>query len=623
MPQRKFPQVDLSQAKKSNIPTDVSPMLATLIDGPFDKKGWLFELKWDGYRAVAIVQDSNVKLISRNKISLKEKFAEIVASLSTLNFDAVFDGEVVALDKDGKPRFQYLQNSQEGRGALVYYVFDILYFSGYDLRDLPLVRRKEILKKVLPAFNNVRFSDHLLTEGVSFFNEASKNGLEGIVAKDVNSKYLEGRRSLSWLKIKVKKRQEVVIGGFTKPRGGRKKFGALVLGIYDGDKLIYVGHSGSGFDEESLDFIYKKLEPLIVDKTPFFEKPITNMPATWVTPKLICEVEFSEWTDDGRMRHPIFKGLREDKDAKSIGREKTEIGANPDNNVNLKFSHTDKIYFPKDKLTKGDIIEYYKKIANFMVPYLYDRPHSLYRSPEGIAKKGFYHKDIDFETPPFVSKIPIFSESEDKVVDYMVCKNTETLLYMANLGCIEINPWLSRVASLENPDFMLIDLDPEEIEFAEVVRAALTVREVLESAKINSFVKTSGKTGLHIMIPLRAKYEYDHVKQFAEIIATIVRNKLPKTTSIERSPSKRRGQIYVDYLQNRKGQTMAAAYCVRPINGAPVSTPLKWEEVNNKLDPIKFNINSIFERLEKHGDLLEGLLEGETELEKALEKLKV
>lgn len=615
--------------KKSKMPRAVKPMLATLVDESFDKEGWLFEIKWDGYRAIAEVEDGKVKLYSRNNIDLTQKYPQIVKVLESIHFDTVLDGELTVLDEKGRSSFQDLQNYQQtGEGnlvssngsKLVYYVFDILYLDGYDLTDLPLIKRKQILSS-LALKSPVLVSEYIEKEGKAFFKAANDLGIEGIVAKNEDSRYEEGRRGDSWLKIKGEKRQEAVIAGFTQPRGLRAKFGALVLGVFKNGQLEYVGHTGSGFDEKSLEYTYEKLKPLITKKTPFKNPPKTNMPVTWVKPKILVEIKFSEWTKSGVMRIPIFVGLRGDKKPETVEEEKpNETKEIVDPEVN--FTHINKKYWPDDNLTKKDLIDYYKNISDVIMPYLKDRPENLYRTPNGIKEKGFFQKDIDFQVPKFVKTISLYSESEDKNIDYLICQNKETLLYMANLGCVEINPWVSRIQNLDNPDFLILDLDPLDISFELVVETALAIKKMFDDLEVDCFCKTSGKTGLHILVPLGAKYTYEQVRQFAEIMATLAFHKLPEFTSVERNPAKREKKIYIDFLQNRVGQTLTAPYSVRPVEGAPVSTPLHWKEVNKKLNPKDFNIKNTLERIEKMGDIFKPVLNEGPDLLKILEKLK-
>ncbi len=421
----------------------------------------------------------------------------------------------------------------------------------------------------------------------------------------------------------------------TKPKGSRTGFGALILGVFKNNELTYIGHAGGGFDEKNLKDIKKKLELLAVDKSPFKTKIKTNTPVTWVKPEFVCEVSFSEWTEEGLMRHPVFLGLREDKKPIEVKMETSHHAEEPagnDDNVSgneiiinkhrLKLTNTDKIYFPDDGYTKGDIIEYYRKISKYILPYLKDRPQSMLRHPNGINGESFFQKNIDYTPPDWIRTEKIFSEHNDSYINYLICNDEAALVFMANLGCIEINPWFSRVQSQSNPDYLVIDLDPEEISFDKVIDAALAVKQALDSAGAKSFCKTSGATGMHIYVPLNAVYDYDVAREFALLIGKIVHRWTHDFTSLERNPSRRKKKVYLDYLQNRKGQTLAAPYSVRPKPGATVSTPLKWEEVKAGLHPSDFTIKNIFKRLEKTGDLFKGVLGPGIDIEKCMRKLE-
>lgn len=624
---------DLKNLPSENFPNKFSPMLATLGDKPFDSANWIFEIKWDGYRTIAEIKNGEVNLLSRNNKSFNDKFADLVPSLRWENTQAVLDGEVVVLDENGKPNFSFLQNYPElKQGKLVYYVFDIAHLNGHNLRSLPLLERKKILKDVLLQSQSVRFSEHIEKNGNDFFELAKKSGLEGIVAKKEDSSYLPGKRVETWLKIKVKKQQEAVIAGYTEPRGGRKFFGALVLGVYENNKLVYIGHTGGGFDERNLQKTFEKLTNLKTKDPPFEEVPKTNSPVTWVKPQLVCEVSFSEWTSDGHLRQPIFLGLREDKYPEEVHKETekqnpVELTAKDEEEISIQgkvqtVTNLDKVFWPEKGFTKKTLIEYYLKIADFILPYLKDRPESLLRFPNGVKENGFFQKNFDQPHPEWVQTFPIESESEGRTINYVLCQDISTLVYLTNLGCIDFNPWSSRIQNLDKPDFLVIDLDPLEIAFSEVVKTALTVHEVFEKLKIKNYCKTSGATGLHIYVPLAANYSYEQVKVFSEIVANIVNKKLPKTTSVLRSPSKRQGRVYLDFLQNRKGQTLAAPYSVRAREEASVSTPLLWEEVNSSLDPKKFTIENIPKRLEEKGDLWKEVLIQKTNFEQALKNLQ-
>lgn len=630
------------------MPHEIRPMLASSAAEPFDDPDWLFEIKLDGYRSIAEIENGKVLLYSRNNISFNKKFPSIVSALASIGRDAVFDGEVVALDEKGRSYFQLLQNYQRtGEGNIVYFVFDLLFLDGEDLRGLPLLTRKEMLAHLLPDLPSIRYSDHIVEYGKDFFDLAQKNNLEGILAKKANSTYQTARRSKDWLKIKIRLQQEAVICGFTEPRGSRKNFGSLVLGVFENEELVYIGLTGGGFDDSGLQEIYGKLKPLVQHDSPFKRRIKTDMPVQWVKPLLVCEVEFSEWTDEGVMRIPIFLGLREDKDPKQVVRElfSSEGTAGPGEDAReevaggeeeangkdkvividgkrLELSNLNKVFWPDEGYTKGDVIDYYRKVARLILPHLQDRPESLYRTPHGIVGKGFFQKEAGELPPSWMTTKEIYSKHVDKNVKFFVCQDEATLVYMANLGCIEINPWLSRIQSLNNPDYLVIDLDPEDIDFEKVIETALAVHDVLERAGAASFPKTSGATGIHIYVPLGARYDYDTAEKFAKIVATLAQREVADFTSMLRSPSKRQKKVYLDFLQNKAGQTLAAPYSIRPRPGATVSTPLRWEEVKRGLHPAQFTIKTIFQRIERMGDIFSGVLGPGINIEACLENLE-
>ncbi len=645
------------------MPHRITPMLAGSAAEPFDDPGWLFEIKLDGYRAIAEIENGQVQLYSRNNLSFNKRFPAIVSSLASLPVTAVLDGEVVALDEKGRSYFQLLQNSQRtGEPNLYYYVFDLLYLDGKDLRGEPLLARKERLRALLPKIPWVRFSDHITEYGREFFELARENNLEGILAKRADSRYFAGRRSGDWLKIKIRLQQEAVICGFTQPRGSRKGLGSLVLGVYENDELVYIGLTGGGFDDAGLKEMYAALQPLVQPESPFRQQVKTSMPATWVRPELVCEVEFSEWTDENVMRQPIFLGLREDKDPRSVVREIAEVQSQVPHEQSTDFdadagepaaekpaaarpsskkggakkgeesvvidgqklilTNLDKVFWPEEGYTKGDVVDYYRKMAPVILPYLTDRPESMYRTPHGITELGFYQKEAGDLLPPWITAKEIYSKHVDKNIRFLVCQDEATLVYMANLGCIEINPWLSRLQQLDYPDYLVIDLDPEDIPFGKVVETALAVHEVLESAGAASYPKTSGATGIHIYVPLGARYDYETAGGFAKLVATLAHHKVPGFTSLLRSPKERQKKVYLDFLQNKPGQTLAAPYSIRPRPGATVSTPLAWEEVKPGLDPRRFTIRTIGERLERVGDLFQGVLGPGIDIERCLEQLQ-
>lgn len=595
--------VEFNSTPKEEMPNFVKPMLAETAPGPFDGSDWLFEIKWDGYRAIGEKNKERVLLYSRKGIKFGQ-FGAVESELEKIDHEFILDGEVVATDENGISKFQLLQDYQLTRkGNLIYFVFDILHLDGYNLRGLNILERKNILKKILPVDSKIiRYSDHILETGKEFFKQARGKNLEGIMAKRISSIYLPGRRTSSWLKIKLKNRQEALICGYTAPREGRKNFGALVLGVNENDDLRYIGHTGSGFSEITLEYVYKKLQPLITDKCPFKIVPQTNEKATWVKPELVCEVEFQEWTNDGIMRVPIFLGLREDKDPKP-----------PTTNL-------DKIYWPNEGYTKGDLINYYKKISKFILPHLIGRPENLYRQPHGIDQPGFWHKNMEI-LPDWINTAKIFSESQNKTNKYLVCNNEETLLYMINLGCIEIHPWFSRVGFLNYPDYLVFDLDPEDISFERVIDVANILKEILDRADVPSFCKTSGSRGLHIMVPLGAKYSYETAVTFARIIAILALRRNKEIISLERDPEARRHKVYIDYVQNGRGKTITAPYSARAKPGAPVSTPLKWSEVKHGLNPGAFNIQTVLSRLESVGDIFFPILNSKIDMDRVMSKL--
>lgn len=654
----------------------IEPMAAQTREDAFDDPGWVFEIKWDGYRAVAEIGKKEKRLYSRNGLSFRSLYPDVFDSLDEINVPAVLDGEIVVLDENDRPSFQKLQQYGENPSLpIIYYVFDILSHKGKSLTGLPLSERKEILVKLLPKDHPVlRYSDHVEEYGKRVFQHAVELGVEGVIAKKADSVYQVGRRTYDWLKIKNLNTQEAVVAGYTAPRKSRKHLGALILGMYKRGKLVYIGHTGTGFTDKLLKEVYGALQPLVRKTSPFEEKIPFNAPVTWVEPRLVCEVKFAELTDEGILRQAVFMGMRIDKAPKEVdhldveetdgkatkgkktnrtGKAKAATAApkraaktaktsrkkateddhgsdvGPNDRImrveghEVKLTNQNKLYFPKDGITKGQVVEYYNSISKYILPYLKDRPESLKRNPNGIEDKGFYHKDAGDDAPSFVDSITLYSEAARKDIDYILCNNKATLLYMNNLGCIEVNPWCSRTKSLDNPDYLVLDLDPsDDNTFDQVIDTALAVKEVLDKAGAVGYCKTSGASGLHIYVPLAARYDYDQARMFAELVAHHAQELVPKFTTLERSLNQRKGRLYIDYLQNKRGQTLASVYSMRPVPGATLSTPLEWKEVKHGLHPSDFTLKTLPKRLDKKGDLFKPVLGKAIDMAKCLKKME-
>jgi bifunctional non-homologous end joining protein LigD len=653
----------LKTAPKYKFPVSLKPMLATLVDKPFDEEGWSYEIKWDGYRTLAFINKKSVELKSRNDKSFNDKFYPIYEAVKKWGIQAVVDGEIVVIDDNGKANFGALQNwRSEDDGHLVFYVFDILWLNGKDLTQLPLYQRREILKNQMPDTDTIRLSETYEGSGLDFFKTALKMSLEGIMAKKVDSPYIPDNRTKDWLKIKANKRQEVVIGGFTKNEGTNKPFSSLLVGVFEEGKLVYTGKIGTGFNIKAQKELMVQFEPLIIKKNPFTELPDINKPsrfrpnpphaeATFLKPKLICEVSYTELTSDGIMRHPSFEGMRIDKKASEVvlekelstqkitGKEKKlitpaknkdrrtllnptdetqvrEIGGNE-----LKFTNLSKVFWPKEKVTKRDMLNYYYQIAPYILPYLKNRPQSMNRFPNGITGESFYFKNVKGTAPDWVDTFPYHSKTDNVVREYLVCNSEASLLYMASLGSIEMNPWNSTVKNPDNPDWCVIDLDPDKNTFNQVIKVAQITHDLLTSLDVSCYCKTSGSTGLHIYIPFGGKYTYEDSKEFGRKIAHIIHSETAKFTSIERQVSKRGGKMYIDFLQNRPQATLAAPYSLRPKPGATVSMPLHWDEVKPGLKMKDFTIFNALERVKSEGDIFKPVLGKGINLEKAIKKL--
>ena len=654
-------------SKRPVFPKSLQPMLATLVDKPFHKEGWVYEVKWDGYRALGFVRNGDVELMSRNAKTFNEKFYPIYDELSEWDFEVIVDGEVVVLDDRGHSNFGALQNwRSEADGSLIYYVFDILWLDGKDLTQLPLLERKKLLKNAIPWSDSIRMSESFEMSGTGLYDIASKLGLEGLIAKRSDSIYQAGRRSPDWLKIKVKKRQEVVIGGFTRNEGSDRLFSSLLVGVHDGKQLTYIGKVGTGFNGEMQTAMMKQFKTRISSKSPFDVVPDVNKPsrfrpsppaasATWLKPDLVCEVSYAELTSDGIMRHPSFEGMRDDKKASAVVREtalptdiivndepmakrvvkatskqvrKTLLNPKDETQVRdiagheLKFTNLSKIYWPESNVSKRDMINYYYQVAPYLLPYLKDRPQSLNRFPNGIKGKSFYQKDVTDKVPDWVEQFLYHSSDSPDDKHFMVPQSEADILLMANMGCIELHPWSSTVHTPDNPDWCIIDLDPGKNTFDQVIEAARVTKDVLDEIGLKSYCKTSGSTGMHIYVPLGAQYTYEESKEFARAVVTVVNRRIPSFTSIERIVSNRGGKMYLDFLQNRPQATLAAPYSLRPKPGATVSMPLHWEEVKKGLTMKDFTIFNAVERLRSEGDIFKPVIGKALKLDKPLKKLE-
>lgn len=674
----------IKKGRKAPFYTSVQPMLATLIDKAFDKEGWTYEVKWDGYRAVGFMNGKVTELKSRNDKSFNIKYYPIYDALKAWGINAIVDGEIVVVGSKGNANFNALQNwRSEADGELLYYLFDILWYDGYDVKGLALTDRKELLSSIIPEDPIIRLSNNFDTSGIEFLEMARKMGLEGIMAKKKESIYYTGIRTKEWLKIKANKRQEVVIGGYTLNEGSNKSFSSLLVGVYENGRFIYTGKIGTGFDEKTQKALMAQFKPLIIDDSPFETKPDVNQPsrfrpnpphatATWLKPELICEVSYTEMTPDGIMRHPSFEGMRADKKAKTVVLEKeaevekiikgaeneedndkkaskrkdkkttalpsiedilepvasvdrkTLLNPSEKSQVKvidghqLKFANLDKYYWPDEKITKRDMINFYYRMAPFILPYIANRPMTLKRYPNGINDFHFYQKDVTGKVPSWVKTCHYYSETDKEDKNYLLANDEATLLLMASLGSIELHPWNSTVRKPDHPTWCIIDLDPDKNSFDQVIEAALVTKDILDDLGVPAYCKTSGSTGLHIYIPLNAKYTYEQCKEFGRVIATLVHHEIPDFTSIERKTVNRDGKMYIDFLQNRPHATVAGPYSLRPLPGAPVSMPIHWHEVKKGLKISDFNIYNAVERVLSEGDLFKPVIGEGIDLDKVI-----
>ena len=616
-------------------PRAIRPMLASTSDEPFSREGWTFELKLDGVRALAFRRSDEVQLFSRSGRNCTSLYPEIAESLAHLPIDDfVIDGEIVALDELGRSSVERIQKrfslrepsaieSARNEVPVVFYAFDLLGVSGHDVRSLPLLERKELLSRFAPRRGPVRFSDHIEGDGHALFEAASRQGLEGVIAKRSDARYQAGRRSRSWLKIKVPRSAALVIVGVAGGKGSRRDFGSLMLAWYRDGSLTYAGNVGTGFDDDTIDALRSDLDALRRETPAFANAPKTTRSKTWVEPKIVCEVRFTEVTESGALRHPVFLRRLDDvapDQCHAPGARPTEtldpveVSASPAEPT-LELSRLDKVFWPVEGYTKGDLLAYYEAAWPWLAPYLRDRPVVLTRYPDGIDGKSFYQKNAPGFTPEWARHLDI------EGTDYFVCNDLRTLLYVINSGAIPLHVWSSRITSLERPDWLILDLDPKGAPFGEVVAIARHIHKLLRKLDVRTYVKTSGQDGLHVLLPLGARIDHGDAKTLGEILARVVCAALPDKATITRPVAQRGGKVYVDFLQNGRGKLIAAPFSVRPRANAPISMPLPWSRVTGRLDPSRFTMKTALRSIERNGDPLAPILDDTTDVEALLTAL--
>jgi len=605
-----------------------SPMLATLVDDLPGGSGWSYEAKLDGYRALAYVRSGTAELRSRTDNDLTERFPEVARALprAVRSPDCVLDGEVCALDETGAVSFSAMQ---QGRGRHVYYVFDVLEVDGVPLVDVPLAERRRRLEGLLDRRSRTIRPAEVFEDGRALLAVVRSENLEGVVAKRDDSRYEPGRRSRQWLKIKTRPEQELVVVGYTRGQGARSRLGALVLAVHDDGGLRWAGNVGSGFTEAALDDLLDRLEPLRRPDSPLAVTPrmprVRAADVVWVEPALVVQVAFSEWTHEGRLRAPVFLGLRDDVPEKDVRRELPLPSEIRRGRRSLRLGNLDKVFWPDDGITKGDLLAYYREIAPAVVPHLRNRPFTMKRYPDGIEGGHFFQKNAPSHMPSWIPTRAYRSTSretrEKRTIRYPLVNDELALLWMVDMGCIDLNTWYSRADRPDRPDWVLFDLDPSpDAGFAEVVRVALLVRDALTAAGLDGFPKTSGADGMHVLVPIERRYSYDDTRRFAEIVARALAGAYRGLVTTEWTRSKRRG-VLIDANQNGEGKTIASVYSVRPHAGAPVSTPLRWDEVREDLDPAAFRMDAVLERVATLGDLFAGVLQQRQSLARALRAL--
>ncbi|MDX1645612.1 MAG: DNA ligase D [Longimicrobiales bacterium] len=619
---------------------DVDLMLATARERPFSRGGWIFEIKYDGYRLLAERRSREAYLRSRSGLDLTATFPEIARAVRGLPYEGlVLDGEVVVNDPEGRPSFSRLQ--RRGRitrkiDALrasfevpaLYHAFDILGLEGRDLRPLPLLRRKELLRRILPTVGPVRYVDHIAEEGAPMFHHAEAMGLEGIVAKRADAPY-RGGRSQRWIKIRSLHTAPFAVVGWTEPKGGRGGFGSLHLAYRDQSRWVYVGSVGSGFSDAQLAHTRTALADTEVDACPCDAGPVPRRRGHhWVRPELVAEVRYKELTDQGLLRQPTFSRFREDLPVEECDRVPGAPGTEPEprearDEKEVSLSNLEKVFWPGEGYTKGDLIEYHRRVSEWMLPYLRDRPLVMTRYPDGIEGKSFFQKDAPPHAPEWVRTVRIWSEGSERELSYFVADDLESLLYVVNLGTIPIHVWSSRTESLSNPDWCILDLDPKEAPFTDVVEVARSIHELCVEIGLPCHPKTSGSSGIHVLVPLGKRLTYEQSRSLGQLLGQVVVSRKPAIATLVRNPERREGKVYVDFVQNGHGRLLVAPFSVRPRPGAPVSTPLLWEEVTPELRIGDHTIATVPRRMEElTRDPMRPVLDEEPDLLAALQRLQ-
>jgi bifunctional non-homologous end joining protein LigD len=619
----------LPGVRPGSFPEKMTPQMAVLVKQPPPGDGWAHEIKYDGYRIMAFRNEKGIRLLSRNGKEWTYRFPSIVESLKTLSTTPfVLDGEVVVMAEDGTTDFQALQNALKGKpgGRMVYYAFDLPFLGNFDLSRTPLLERKKVLAELLsriPKMASIRFSDHIIGQGKSVYEMACQQGVEGIVSKRMDSPYRQ-QRSNDWLKIKCLNRQEFVVVGFSQPSGTRNGFGALLLGYYTPSrKLIYAGRVGTGFTRETLHFLYGELEKIKNPTSPLSD-PLKGQEAkgvTWVYPKLVAEVEYRAWTEEGILRQPSFKGMREDKDPREVIREtpvkahkkisndrqeepgevsKGMIEKIPSRNkavmiTGVRVTHPNKILYSEQGITKADLVRYYEQISDWILPHIVYRPLTIVRCPSG-REECFYQKNLTEELPPFLKGVVV--PGKDEAQTYIMIEDLPGLIALVQIGVLEIHPWPSRSGHLEYPDRMIFDMDPDPgVSPGDLVEGCLLLRNLLQALGLRSFLKTTGGKGFHLVVPLLPENHWQEVKEFAKAVAESLVKSYPRLFVATMSKTKRKDKIYVDYLRNHWEATAVAPYSTRARAGAPISTPLSWQELSDHLKPDDFTIENLPRRL--------------------------